>query len=103
MKFLALLTPAANRIPAEFAPYAVEEQQMVWADYRSGLLREFYFQARPLVVTLVYEAADVASVAAALDALPMVKAGLLERQLVELGPLLPLEVVFDKTLMPSGQ
>jgi hypothetical protein len=101
MKFLTLLTPAANRTLAEFTPLLVEEEQILWAAYREGRLREFYFQPAPLVITLVYEAADEAAVNAELDALPMIKAGLLDRQVITLGPWLPLEIIFDKTVMPG--
>ncbi|PXW14655.1 hypothetical protein SAMN05445871_4968 [Paraburkholderia caballeronis] len=101
MKFLALLTPTAQRTLAEFGPYLVEEEQVVWESYRTGSLREFYFQPSPPVVSLVYEAENAAAVDAELDLLPMIKAGLLDRRVVQLGPWLPLEVVFDKQLMPS--
>ncbi|CPR14088.1 hypothetical protein JMY81_12305 [Brenneria goodwinii] len=100
MKFLALLTPAPHRAMSEFGPFLIEEEQVVWAAYRDGKLREFYFQSAPTVITLVYEVKDEAALHAELDSLPMIKAGLLERQVIALGPWLPLEVVFDKSLMP---
>jgi hypothetical protein len=99
MKFLVLLTPAAQRTLAEFAPYAIEEEIAIWGAYRNGQLRECYFQSSPPEVTLIYEAADVADVHIELDRLPMIKAGLLERRVVHLGPWLPIEAVFDRTIM----
>jgi hypothetical protein len=46
----------------------------------------------------MFEEVDLASVDLALDALPMIQAGLLERQVIGLGPWLPLEIIFDRAL-----
>lgn len=101
MKYLVLLTPAPGRSREEFAAHHIEETKAVWAAYRGGLLREMYFQANPTVATLIYEAADEAAVNAEVDRLPMVEVGLLDRQVVQLGPWLPFEALFDKALMPG--
>lgn len=98
MKFLVLLTPIAEASQQAFEPYLVAEQLHVWTSYRAGLLREFYFQQQPTVITLVYEMPDLASLHAELDMLPMVEVGLFDRQVVVLGPWAPLEVIFDKAL-----
>lgn len=99
MKYLVLLTPAEGRKMEEFEPYFVPEEKAVWAAYRAGRLREFYFQPSPPAVTLIYEVPDSASVDDEIDLLPMVNAGLLDRRIVHLGPWLPLERVFDQSLM----
>ena len=96
MKILALLTPAAGKTPADFGPLLVAEEKAAWAAYRAGTIREVYFQPEPLTVSLVFEAADHAAVEAALRALPMVAAGLLDTRLVTLGPWAALEALFDQ-------
>jgi len=101
MKIMALLTMAAGADRAAFGPLLVPEEQVLWAAYRTGSLREWYFQPEPLTVTLIYEAADTAAVERQVDALPMVQAGLLDRQVVTLGPWIPLEVMFDPSLHPA--
>jgi hypothetical protein len=94
VKFLVLLTPAAGKTMADFQPHMVPEIKAVWDSYMAGELREFYFSPDPQVVTLIYEAADLASVHGAIDALPMVEAGLLDRQVVHLGPFNQIQVLF---------
>ena len=101
MKIMALLTMAAGADPNAFAPLLVPEEQVLWSAYRKGILREWYFQPAPLAVTLIYEAADVVDVEHQIDALPMVQAGLFDRQIVTLGPWIPLEVMFEPTLKPG--
>ncbi len=102
MKILVLLTPKPGKDRAAFEPLMVPEERVLWASYRAGTLREWYFQPEPLTVTLIYEAAGTAEVERELDALPMMEAGLLDRRVVVLGPWVPLEVIFDKSLMASG-
>ncbi len=101
MKILAPLTMRDGAERAAFGPLLVPEEQVLWAAYRQGVLREWYFQPEPLAVTLVYEAADLAEVERQIDALPMFQAGLLDRRVVTLGPWLPLEVMFDPSLEPT--
>ncbi len=100
MKIMALLTLATDANRDAFGPLLVPEEQALWAAYRQGILREWYFQAEPLAVTLIYESATTAEVEAEIAALPMVKAGLLDRRIVALGPWIPLEVMFDPRLGP---
>lgn len=103
MKVMALLTMALGANPATFGPLLVPEEQALWTAYRAGVLREWYFQREPLAVTLVYEVAAVEDVTREIDALPMVRAGLLDRQVVTLGPWIPLEVMFDPSLRLTGK
>ncbi|MGD0107496.1 MAG: hypothetical protein ABSC06_26175 [Rhodopila sp.] len=103
MKYLALLTPVAGKTPADFGPHMIAEVKSVWDGYASGSLREIYFSPTPLVITLIYELPDIAAVHSALDGLPMIEAGLLERNVVQLGPFLQFHTLFDKSLMDAAQ
>ena len=103
MKIMAQLTMARDADRAAFGPLLVPEEQVLWAAYRQGVLREWYFQPEPLVVTLIYEVADPTEVERQIDVLPMVQAGLLDRRIVVLGPWVPLEVMFDPTLRPQPE
>lgn len=94
MKFLVLLTPVAGREPAEFKPYAVAEMQAVWNDYKAGTLREIYFSPGPLIISVIYETSSRDELQQAVARLPMVEAGLLSFQLIELGPMHSFEVLF---------
>lgn len=97
MKFLVLLTPAAGRDPAEFKPYAVAEMQAVWHDYKAGALREIYFSPSPVVVSVIYETSVRDDLETLVARLPMVEAGLLAVQIIEMGPMHSFEVLFAPT------
>jgi hypothetical protein len=60
------------------------------------------FKFEPFTVTFIFEAESPESVSAELDRLPVVRAGLLERHIVALGPWVQIEMLFDKNLMQSG-
>jgi hypothetical protein len=102
VKIMTVLTPKASADRAAFGPLLVPEEQVLWAWYKTGTLREWYFQAEPVTITLIFEAPDAATVDRLLDTLPMIEAGLLDRQVIGLGPWLPLEVIFDKALAAIG-
>ncbi len=85
MKFLVLLTPAEGKMIEDFKPHMVPEIEAVWTSYLGDELREFYFSKDPQIVTLIYELPALEAVHHAVDALPMVEAGLLDRQVVHLG------------------
>lgn len=97
MKFLVLLAPVASRDPAEFRPYAVAEMQAVWNDYKAGALREIYFSPSPLIVSVIYETSARDELETLVARLPMVDAGLLSVQIVEMGPMHSFEVLFAPT------
>jgi hypothetical protein len=69
------------------APYVGEEARSVWELYESDRVGEFYLRAdqRPGVV-LVFESDDVREAERVVAALPMVKAGLLDFEVIPLRP-----------------
>lgn len=102
MKYLVLLTPSVGKTLDEIVPHMVDEIKAVWADYSEGLIREFYFSPSPPIVTLVYEVPNETMLHAKLDGLPMIEEGLLDRQVVMLGPFTQLQALFDKSLAGSA-
>ncbi|OWK33137.1 superoxide dismutase [Sphingomonas dokdonensis] len=97
MKFLVLLTPARGKTPDDFKPHMVREVEAVWASYVGDELREFYFSKDPQVLTLIYELPSAEAVHGTVDALPMVEAGLLDRQVVHLGPFNQIAALFTQS------
>jgi len=95
MKFLVLLTPVAGRDSAEFKHYAVAEMQAVWHDYKAGALREIYFSPSPVIVSVIYETSARDELETLVSRLPMVEAGLLTVQIIEMGPMHSFEVLFS--------
>jgi hypothetical protein len=94
MRILALLRTAPGRTMTEMRPLIVAEEIVVWDAYRRGVLREMALQNDPLCVALFFEAPDKTTVSEELSHLPMMKAGLLDAELIELGPWWPLEALF---------
>ncbi|TBU94627.1 superoxide dismutase [Phytopseudomonas dryadis] len=102
MKYLVLLTPSAGSTLEDITPHMAAEIKAVWASYSKGSIREFYFSPNPPTVTLIYELANEATLHAELDLLPMIKEGLLDHQVVALGPFVQLQTLFDKRLVGSA-
>lgn len=96
MRFLVLLTLATDKTAEDAMAHLVPELKQVWQSYKTGRLREICFSHSPPVVTIFYEVPDLAAVHAELDSLPMIQAGLLDRQVVALEPFVQFEVMFDK-------
>ena len=87
MKVLAIGHAQTGIRWEHIAPYVGVEARSVWELYESDRVREFYLQAnhRPGVV-LVFESDDVREAERVVAALPMVKAGLLDFEVIPLRP-----------------
>lgn len=94
MRFIAVLTPKAGAKETDFARLSLLEERHVWKMYASGILRHMYFQENPVRVVLDFEADDRDDVQSELKALPMVGAGLFSIEIIQLGPWLPISVLF---------
>lgn len=86
MKLLALEVENPDVSPDDFQPHRVAEARRVWELYLDGTLREIYFRADRTLAVLALECDDVAQARAALDTLPLVKAGLVEFEVIPLVP-----------------
>ncbi len=86
MKILALEKESPGAIAGQFQPFLKEEARCVWELQQSGLLREIYFTAGKHTAVLMLECEDVNMGRPALAALPLVKAGLIQFDLIPLAP-----------------
>lgn len=102
MKYLVLLTPAAGKKAEDISPHKVAEIKAVWRAYLAGTLREFYFSPAPPTVTLIYEVPDATALERELNGLPLVEFGLLDYQVIQLGPFLQFQALFDQGLMETS-
>ncbi len=94
MKLLAIGRPRPGLdAPREIAAHAAAEMQALWELYRGGAVREMYSPGGPGSV-LVLEAASRQDAEAALQALPLVKAGVIEFEVLELHPFAALAMLF---------
>ena len=78
---------------AALKPHLRSEAASVWRLYRAGLLREFYLRQDGPGVVLVFEAASVDEVRDRLAELPLSRLGLVEFDVIPVGPLLSLETL----------
>ena len=72
-------------------PHLRQEARAVWQLYRAGVLREFYLRQDGPGVVLVFEAPSVDEVRERLAHLPLAQLGLIQFEVIPLGPLLSLE------------
>ncbi len=86
MKLLALIDVAPSADMDRVRASLPEELRASWALFSAGTLREAYATSKPSRVVFVLEAASVFEARARLDMLPLVAAGLLRCEVVELRP-----------------
>lgn len=84
MKILAVdrLLPGATL--DKIQPLLKEEAQHAYALYQRGVFRELYFRADHPGAAVILECADVTEARAVLATLPLVKAGLIEFEIIPL-------------------
>jgi hypothetical protein len=86
MKILALELEMPGHTSGDFALHLKAEAERVWALYQEGVIRELYFRADRGEAVLVLECTSLDEARAALDALPLVRAGLIDFELIPLRP-----------------
>ncbi len=85
MKILAVERPVPGVAGEAFTPDLLREEALrAWELHQSGAIRELYFRADREEAVLVLEAADVTAARKTVEQLPLVRAGLLEFDLVPL-------------------
>lgn len=85
MKIIALERAVAGVADEAFTPEILEEEAArAWALHQAGQLRELYFRADRHEAVLVLEAPDVQAARGILAELPLVRAGLIDFDLVPL-------------------
>lgn len=86
MKIIALERETPNITGEQFSTYLRAEAAKVWELYQSGLAREIYFRQDQSTAVLVLECAGIEEARSALNALPLVRAGLIDFDLIPLQP-----------------
>jgi muconolactone delta-isomerase len=94
MKILALSKRPDGVTTEQIAPHRVAEAAQAWELYTSGVFRELYFRTDKPGAVVMLECADVAEAQKALATLPMVEAGVLDFDLIPLGPFLEFRHLF---------
>jgi hypothetical protein len=86
MKILALEKEIPNITPEQFSPHLKAEAVRVWELYKNGNLREIYFREDRNEAVLILECATVGEAKSMLNTLPLVRAGLIEFEVIPLVP-----------------
>ncbi len=94
MKILALIDLVPGADVQKVRASLPEELRTSWALFSAGTIREAYTTSQPTRVVFVLEAASVYEARARLGMLPLVGAGLLRCELVELRPFTSWSMLF---------
>ncbi|QRN98493.1 superoxide dismutase [Archangium violaceum] len=96
MKFLCLDRPLPGATLEKYQPHLENEVRHTWESYKSGIVRDIYFrQDRPgVAIFLECESADAAK--NVLAEFPLVRTGLIEFEVIPLGPFINWELLFAK-------
>ena len=94
MRILCLDRPKPGATMEKYQPYMLDEVRHTWQAYKSGIVRDIYFrQDRPGVAVFV-ECASVDEAQKALAEFPLVKAGLIDFEVIPLGSFANWELLF---------
>lgn len=86
MKYLAIERELPGASAEQFQPHLKAEARRVWELQQSGSLREIYFHAEEHNAVLILECADEAEARCLITTLPLVKARLIDFDLIPLAP-----------------
>ncbi len=94
MKILALDRPLPGATMEKYGPHLHNEVRRTWAAYKDGVVRDIYFRQDRPGVAIFLECATVSEAQNVLADLPLVKAGLIEFEVVPLGAFANWELLF---------
>lgn len=95
MKLLCLDVPRPGATMEKYQPHLLAEVRHGWKLYKSGLVRDIYFRQDRPGVAIIAEAASVEAAKAALQEFPLAKAGLIDWEVIALGPFANWEMLFS--------
>ncbi|MBB5886838.1 superoxide dismutase [Xanthomonas sp. LMG 8992] len=94
MKLLCLDVPQPGATMEKYAPHMADEARHAWQMYKGGIIRDIYFRLDRPGVAIIAEAETVAAARTALAEFPLAKAGLLDWEVIPLGPFTNWETLF---------
>ncbi len=86
MKILAFEIDTPGSEDEDFRPHLKEEARRVWELTQAGIIREAYWRQDEHTAVLVLECPGIEEARKAVESLPLVRAGLIEFQLMPLAP-----------------
>ncbi|CAB3782248.1 superoxide dismutase [Paraburkholderia caffeinilytica] len=95
MKLLCLDIPLPGASQESYQPHLAEETRHGWQLYKSGIVRDIYFRQDRPGVAIIVECDSVEEARQALCEFPLAKVGLIDWDVIQLGPFLGWEMLFD--------
>jgi hypothetical protein len=87
VKTIVLLRPAPTTALKDIQAALIDEERALWRSHVAGEVREaLYDLSLPGAIVLVLETAEAAAARATIEALPLVRRGLLEPQIIHTRP-----------------
>ena len=96
MKILAIDKILPEATEEKIKVHLKEEALKAWELYNSGVFREMYFRTDRGGAVIIMECEDLEAAKKVVSDLPIVKAGLVDFDLIPLGPFLPLATLFEQ-------
>ncbi|WP_396331473.1 superoxide dismutase [Burkholderia anthina] len=94
MKLLCLDVPLPGASPAAYQPHLLDEVRYGWQLLKRGIVRDIYLRQDRPGVAIIAECESADSAREALRAFPLAKAGLIDWEIIPLGPFLGWEALF---------
>lgn len=94
MKFLCLDVPQPSATMDQYQPHLADEARHGWQLYKSGIVRDIYFRQDRPGVAIIAEADSAEVAKQALGSFPLAKAGLIDWDVIPLGPFVNWELLF---------
>jgi hypothetical protein len=94
MKLLCLDIPQQGVAPQSYQPHLLDETRHGWMLYKSGIVRDIYFRQDRPGVAIIAECESVEAARQSLREFPLAKAGLIDWEIIPLGPFLGWEALF---------
>ncbi|WP_206958212.1 superoxide dismutase [Trinickia acidisoli] len=94
MKLLCLDIPLPGASAKSYQPHLRDEVRYGWALYKSGIVRDIYFRQDRPGVAIIAECDSVEAARQALREFPLAKVGLIEWEVIPLGPFVGWEALF---------
>lgn len=94
MRMLCLDRPRPGATFEKYQPHMQDEVRHTWETYKNGGIRDIYFRQDRPGVAIMAEFDTVEEAQAAFADFPLFKAGLLDFEVIPLGPFLNWEALF---------
>ena len=94
MKILCLDRPLPGATFEKYQPHLQAEVRHTWESYKSGVVRDIYFRQDRPGVAIFLECSSVDEAKKVLADLPLVKAGLIDFEVIPLGAFVNWELLF---------